>query len=105
MEIYEEKTVKFNNIQEEKRAMRWRERIIKSFGKDPVRCKKCGKEMILWEIWDPNYDFIFHIEHTDEKGRYIKQYEWEEDPRIERRQKAKDAGNPIPFPGGKSRVV
>jgi len=92
-------------FKKKKRAMRWRERMIKSFGKDPVRCKKCGKEMILWEIWDPKYDFIFHIEHTDEKGRYIKRFEWEEDPRIERRQKAKDTGDPIPFPGGKRRVV
>jgi hypothetical protein len=92
-------------FRKKKRAMRWRERMIKSFGKDPVRCKRCGKEMILWEIWDPKYDFIFHIAHTDEKGRYIKQYEWEEDPRIERRQKAKDTGTSIPFPGGKRRVV
>lgn len=92
-------------FRKKKRAMKWRERMIKSFGKDPVRCKKCGKEMILWEIWDPKYDFIFHKEHTDEKGKYIKQYEWEEDPRIERRQKAKDTGTPIPFPGGKRRVV
>jgi hypothetical protein len=79
--------------------------MIKSFGKDPVRCKICGKEMILWEIWDPKYDFIFHKEYTDEKRKYIKQYEWEEDPRIERRQKAKATGTPIPFPGGKRRVV
>jgi len=92
-------------FKKKKRAMRWRERMIKSFGKDPVRCKKCGKEMILWEIWDPKYDFIFHIEHTDEKGRYIKRQKWEEDPRIERRQRAKNTGNPIPFPGRKRRVV
>ena len=44
--------------------------------------------MILRETRDPKYDFIFHIKHTDEKGRYIKRQEWEEDPRIERRQKS-----------------
>ena len=79
--------------------------MIKSFGKDPVRCKKCGKEMVLYEIWHPKYDFLYHIEHTDDSGRYIKGNSWEEDPRYERRKLARDHGAAIPFPGRTGRVV
>lgn len=87
------------------RSLSWRERMIKSFGKDPVRCKKCGKEMVLYEIWHPKYDFLYHIEHTDDSGRYIKGNSWEEDPRYERRKLAREHGAAIPFPGRAGRVV
>ncbi len=92
-------------MKKKKRAMRWRENIIKSFGKDPLICRNCGSEMVLYEIWSPKHDFIYHIEHTDEKGRHIKQYPWEEDPRIERRERAQRLGTTIPFPRPQRRMV
>ena len=39
----------------------WRERIIRSFGKDPLLCKKCREEMLLWRIWHPKYGTIFEL--------------------------------------------
>lgn len=94
------------NDRKKARSLSWRERIIQSYGKDPIRCKKCGSEMELWEIWDPKYDFIFHAEYTDKKGRYVRNDRtWREDPRIERRKMARELGSTIPFPGRKRRVV
>lgn len=37
----------------------YRERIKKSFGVDPLSCKKCGIEMILNKIWHPKYGDIY----------------------------------------------
>ena len=92
-------------MKKKKRSLKWRERMIKSFGVDPVICKECGKEMELWEIWHPEHDYIFHIEHTDEKGRYRKKYKWEEDPRNERKRLARERGTTIPFPRRHERRV
>ena len=39
----------------------WKQRIIDSFGSNPIKCRKCGKEMELWEIWDARYGTIYHI--------------------------------------------
>ncbi len=39
----------------------WKQRIIESFGKNPLKCPKCGKEMELWEIWNEKSGMIFHI--------------------------------------------
>jgi len=33
--------------------------MIKSFGKDPLKCPKCGEEMELWYIWHPRYGYIY----------------------------------------------
>ncbi|TDX42889.1 IS91 family transposase [Orenia marismortui] len=92
-------------VKKKARSKTWRERIIENFNIDPVKCPKCGKEMILWEVWNPKYDFIYHVEHTDEKGRHIRRYLWEGDPRLERIQKARDNGTSVPFPYGKREVV
>ncbi|QTL96916.1 IS91 family transposase [Iocasia frigidifontis] len=92
-------------VEKKKRVMRWRENIIKSFDRDPLICRKCGSEMVLYEIWSPKHDFIYHFEHTDENGRHIKRYPWEEDPRIERRKRARQLGTTIPFPGPPRRMV
>lgn len=43
----------------------WRERATESFGKDPVVCPHCGKEMELWEVWHPEKGFLYHIFHED----------------------------------------
>jgi hypothetical protein len=87
------------------RSKKWRERIIDSFGEDPIKCKNCGREMILWEIWSPRYDFIYHVYHTDKNGRYIKKYPWKEDPRHERIKRARENGTTIPFPYKGRRMV
>ena len=39
----------------------WKQRIIDSYGKNPIKCRKCGKEMELWEIWNERYGTIYHI--------------------------------------------
>ena len=39
----------------------WKQRIIDSFGKNPIKCPKCGKEMELWEIWNEKSGTIYHI--------------------------------------------
>lgn len=39
----------------------WKQRIIESFGKSPIKCPKCGKEMELWEIWSEKFGIIYHI--------------------------------------------
>jgi|LFRM01.1.fsa_nt_gb ribosomal protein S27E len=39
----------------------WKQRIIESFGKNPIKCPKCGKEMELWEIWNEKSGTIYHI--------------------------------------------
>ena len=38
---------------------RYRERIKEAFGIDPLRCKKCGMEMVLEEIYHPKYGVIY----------------------------------------------
>ena len=39
----------------------WRERIKESFGRDPLNCNKCKKEMFLWRIWHPDYGEIYSL--------------------------------------------
>ena len=39
----------------------WKQRIIENFGKNPIKCPKCGKEMELWEIWSEKSGTIYHI--------------------------------------------
>jgi len=45
----------------------WRERIQESFGRDPLNCRKCKKEMFLWRIWHPDYGEIYSL-CSDLKG-------------------------------------
>jgi len=40
----------------------YRERVIRSFGKDPLRCDSCGKEMELWRIWHPMHGVVYRYE-------------------------------------------
>lgn len=39
----------------------YRDRIIRSFGNDPLRCS-CGAEMELWRIWHPEYGVVYRYE-------------------------------------------
>ena len=41
------------------KSLTWRERMINSFGRDPLICSKCKEEMLLWRIWHPKYGEIF----------------------------------------------
>lgn len=43
------------------RSLSWRERLIRSFGKDPLICSNCQEEMLLWRIWHPDYGDIFEL--------------------------------------------
>jgi len=59
----------------------WRERIIRSFGKDPLLCPKCREEMLLWRIWHPKYGTIFELSRdgpfenaqTDNANKVVKE--------------------------------
>ena len=39
----------------------WRAKIKAKFGRDPMRCDDCGREMILWKIWTPGYGTLFYL--------------------------------------------
>ena len=47
----------------EPKKWRFRERVIKSYEKDPLICDKCGGDMMLWEIWHPDHGIIFSVEN------------------------------------------
>lgn len=38
----------------------FKDRLIETFGVNPFLCKKCNKEMMLWEIWFPKSGIIYH---------------------------------------------
>ena len=51
--------------------LRYRERYIQGSGKDPLKCPRCGEEMMLWRIWHPKYGVIFSEDERDYKrGRW-----------------------------------
>ena len=41
------------------KKLSWRQRLIASFGKDPLICPHCKQEMELWSIWHPDYGYIY----------------------------------------------
>ena len=51
----------FEFMRNRARAVSWRERLMVSFGKDPLLCTTCKEEMLLWEIWHPAYGVIFDL--------------------------------------------
>lgn len=53
--------IKSKNITYKFRKILWRERLKISFGKDPLICPKCGKELDLYSIWHPKYGYIYHL--------------------------------------------
>ena len=49
-------------IQEQRnKKLRFKERLIETFGVNPFQCSNCGTEMILWEVWDYKYGVIYSI--------------------------------------------
>jgi hypothetical protein len=43
------------------KVLGWRQRLIQTFGKDPLLCPRCGEEMELWRIWHPRYGDLFDL--------------------------------------------
>jgi hypothetical protein len=43
------------------KVLGWRQRLIQAFGRDPLRCPRCGEEMELWRIWHPRYGDLFDL--------------------------------------------
>ena len=41
--------------------LRWRAKIKAKFGRDPMRCERCGEEMILWQIWTPQHGVVYYL--------------------------------------------
>src|SRR6266545_6913786 len=41
------------------RRLGYRERMQTAFGRDPLRCSRCGRTMWLWQIWHPQYGVIY----------------------------------------------
>jgi hypothetical protein len=43
------------------KVLGWRQRLIQTFGQDPLPCPRCGEEMELWRIWHPRYGDLFDL--------------------------------------------
>lgn len=50
------------------KKQRWKERLIQSFGKNPLMCPGCKSEMELWAIWHPKYGYIYDAIAELKKG-------------------------------------
>lgn len=48
----------------------YRERVLASTGRDPLRCGRCGRVMMLWKVWHPRYGVIYDELQEIKRGRY-----------------------------------
>src|SRR6516164_9639529 len=48
----------------------YRERVLASTGRDPLRCARCGREMLLWQVWHPRYGVVYDEVQAIKRGRY-----------------------------------
>jgi len=39
----------------------WRAKIKRKFGRDAMRCERCGEEMILWKVWTPTHGMVYYL--------------------------------------------
>jgi hypothetical protein len=39
----------------------WRRKIREKFGRDPLRCERCGEEMELWKVWVPGKGVVYDL--------------------------------------------
>ena len=39
----------------------WRVKIKRKFGRDPMKCERCGEEMILWKVWTPPHGVVYYL--------------------------------------------
>jgi hypothetical protein len=48
----------------------YRERVLASTGRDPLRCARCGREMMLGQVWHPRYGVVYDEVQAIKRGRY-----------------------------------
>ncbi len=48
----------------------YRERVWASTGRDPLRCGRCGRVMLLWQVWHPRYGVVYDELKEIKRGRY-----------------------------------
>ena len=48
----------------------YRDRVLASTGRDPLRCARCGGEMMLWQVWHPRYGIVYDELQAIKRGRY-----------------------------------
>jgi Putative transposase/Transposase zinc-binding domain len=48
----------------------YRERVWASTGRDPLRCRRCGRVMLLWQVWHPRYGVVYDELKEIKRGRY-----------------------------------
>ena len=48
----------------------YRDRVLASTGRDPLRCMRCGGEMLLWQVWHPRYGVVYDELQAIKRGRY-----------------------------------
>jgi hypothetical protein len=48
----------------------YRGRVLASTGRDPLRCARCGREMMLWQVWHPRYGVVYDELQAIKRGRY-----------------------------------
>ena len=48
----------------------YRDRVLASTGCDPLRCTRCGGEMMLWQVWHPRYGVVYDELQAIKRGRY-----------------------------------
>ena len=47
-----------------------RERVLASTGREPLRCRRCGRDMLLWQVWHPRYGVVYDELQAIKRGRY-----------------------------------
>ena len=52
------------------KVKKYRERYIEVSSKDPLLCRYCGNEMVLWLIWHPKYGMLFDEYKNIKAGKY-----------------------------------
>jgi len=52
------------------RVKKYKERYLESGSKNRWSCKYCGNELMLWEIWHPNYGMLFDEYENIKNGKY-----------------------------------
>jgi hypothetical protein len=49
---------------------KYRERYKDITGNDPLICRHCGEEMEIWEMWHPDYGYIYKGYEEVERNKY-----------------------------------
>jgi hypothetical protein len=48
----------------------YREQVWVSTGGNPLRCRRCGQVMLLWQVWHPRYGVVYDKLKEIKRGRY-----------------------------------